>query len=41
MRMMDVVDDEDSYGIIMELMSGRSLADLLKEKSPFPEEEVH
>jgi len=39
--MVEIVDDDDSYGIIMELMSGRSMSDLLKEKSPFPEEEVH
>ena len=40
-RMIELVDDEEQYGIILELMSGKSLADLLQEKNPFPEEEAH
>lgn len=40
-RMHELIDDEESYAMILELMSHRSVADLLQEKNPFPEEEAH
>lgn len=40
-RIVDIVDDEESYALILELMSGDSLADMLAVKKPFPEMEAH
>ena len=41
-RMQGVYDDESSYSLVFELMSGRSLVDLLDEKSfPIPEEQAY